>query len=323
VLSTYGYVEQPTDVIRASSEVIEDKIINIIRAVYRESRMTSKKVIAALPSFSVFSSIISLPAMGKKDLAQAIQWEAKKFIPLPLEEMRLDWKIIPEQKPVKKIVEKIFLPMAANGKKVANSEGLSPKEDSLTKEPSEEKKSFGGRLPFLAKILDRGKDNRGFGKKDILGKNNLKILLTAAPKSLVEKYRAKTFEVLSSKYEFKNGSGKIKKSLDFLALFYISNIYRDIRAKAKSILLQSKHKELYSIYTQLNPKYDLYAPWYLADLGQTLRYLILNRDFEGIFKEDSSINKNLLEQSYDILRKTVEGIGDINPIGLSKQIIKN
>src|SRR3989344_161140 len=81
--------------------------------------------------------------------------------------------------------------------------------------------------------------------------------------------------------------------------------------------------ELYSIYTQLNPKYDLYAPWYLADLGQTLRYLILNRDFEGIFKEDSSINKNLLEQSYDILRKTVEGIGDINPIGLSKQIIKN
>src|SRR3989338_877376 len=141
--------------------------------------------------------------------------------------------------------------------------------------------------------------------------------------SLVEKYRAKTFEVLSSKYEFKNGSGKIKKSLDFLALFYISNIYRDIRAKAKSILLQSKHKELYSIYTQLNPKYNLYAPWYLADLGQTLRYLILNRDFEGIFKEDSSINKNLLEQSYDILRKTVEGIGDINPIGLSKQIIKN
>ena len=32
--------------------------------------------------------------MPKKDLEAAIKWEAKKFIPLPIEEMILDWKIL-------------------------------------------------------------------------------------------------------------------------------------------------------------------------------------------------------------------------------------
>lgn len=206
VLSTYGYTEQPTDVIRASSEEMEGKIINIIRSVYRESRMTSKKVIAALPSFSVFSSIISLPAMGKKDLGEAIQWEAKKFIPLPLEEMRLDWKIIPEQKPVKKLIEKNFSPENLTGKKANNeAEGIPQKENNSNNQSSEEKKKLGANLPFLAKILNKNKDSHQFGKKDSLAKNNLKILLTAAPRSLVEKYirifKAADLELMSLETE--------------------------------------------------------------------------------------------------------------------------
>lgn len=34
--------------------------------------------------------------MSKKDLGAAVNWEAKKFIPIPLEEVILDWKIIEE-----------------------------------------------------------------------------------------------------------------------------------------------------------------------------------------------------------------------------------
>ncbi|NCP17125.1 pilus assembly protein PilM, partial [Candidatus Kuenenbacteria bacterium] len=102
VLVTYGYVEQSTDIIRASSVEMENKIVAIIKSIYHNSRMNSKRVIAALPSFSVFSSIISLPRMNKKDLAQAVKWEAKKFIPLPIEEMTLDWKIASSQFELKK-----------------------------------------------------------------------------------------------------------------------------------------------------------------------------------------------------------------------------
>jgi type IV pilus assembly protein PilM len=45
--------------------------------------------VAALPTFAVFSSVITLPAMSEKELGQAIRWEARKFVPLPLEEMIL------------------------------------------------------------------------------------------------------------------------------------------------------------------------------------------------------------------------------------------
>ena len=66
----------------------------IINKICEQAGMISRNAVSALPTFSVFSSIINLSNITKKDLAQAVQWEAKKIIPLPLEEMILDWKTI-------------------------------------------------------------------------------------------------------------------------------------------------------------------------------------------------------------------------------------
>ncbi len=93
-LVTYGLAEEPVDVIHNSSPEIQSKAALLMSKICREARVATKKAVAALPSFSVFSSIISLPAMDKKELSQAIYWQAKKFVPLPLEEMTLDWKVL-------------------------------------------------------------------------------------------------------------------------------------------------------------------------------------------------------------------------------------
>lgn len=182
LLLTYGYVEQPTDIIRSSSKEMEDKIVSIIKGIYKKSRMSSKKVVAALPSFSVFSSIISLPAMNKKDLAKAIQWEAKKFIPLPVEEMTLDWKIVPQRS-----AKQPALPNASAGSRKDSPAG--PPEDS----PS-----------FLGKLFG-SKDNKGENSHSDSSLNNIKILLTAAPKKVVERYirifRAAELELISLETE--------------------------------------------------------------------------------------------------------------------------
>ncbi len=191
-LLTYGYVEQETDIIRSSSSGVEKKIINIIKSIYHDSRMTSKKVNAALPSFSVFNSIISLPAMNKKDLAQAIRWEAKKFIPLPIDEMILDWKIIPDENNF----DKKHSFFALKDKKIVsqknNKVNLDENQKDLNKKISEipeqddntvdDKKD--DNFLNIKKLLAK-KDTLGKKKKD---KKNIKILLTAAPKNLVERY---------------------------------------------------------------------------------------------------------------------------------------
>lgn len=66
----------------------------LLNKVCSEAGIHNKAAVAALPTFAVFSSILSLSNVSSKDLSSAIHWEAKKVIPLPLEEMILDWKVI-------------------------------------------------------------------------------------------------------------------------------------------------------------------------------------------------------------------------------------
>jgi len=64
--------------------------------ILKEAGISSKNAVSALPTFSVFSSVLNLSVTEKKDIASAVHWEAKKVIPLPLEEMILDWRILNE-----------------------------------------------------------------------------------------------------------------------------------------------------------------------------------------------------------------------------------
>lgn len=89
-LLTYGFSENLDDLDQAEPA----KIAAIINKICREAQTGSRQAVSALPTFSVFSSIINLSGVNKKDLSSAINWEAKKVIPLPLEEMILDWKKI-------------------------------------------------------------------------------------------------------------------------------------------------------------------------------------------------------------------------------------
>jgi type IV pilus assembly protein PilM len=92
-LLTYGFSEN-RKVIQAEGHNNPAYIAGIINRICNESGMSSRTAVSALPTFSVFSSIINLSSVNKKDIDSAVHWEAKKVIPLPLEDMILDWKII-------------------------------------------------------------------------------------------------------------------------------------------------------------------------------------------------------------------------------------
>lgn len=95
-LVTYGFIEEPTDLVKSDSAEAKKRIVLLLKELLKKTGTSCDRVVAALPSFSVFSSIISLPAMSKKDLNSAVRWEAKKFVPMPLEEMVLDWRLLKE-----------------------------------------------------------------------------------------------------------------------------------------------------------------------------------------------------------------------------------
>ncbi len=96
VLVNYGFTENVGGVQFTKLEDSE-YLAAAINKVRREAGIKAKKAVVSLPTFSVFSSIINVVSTDRKTLPDIVREEARKVIPLPLEEMILDWKIIPTQ----------------------------------------------------------------------------------------------------------------------------------------------------------------------------------------------------------------------------------
>lgn len=93
-LLNYGFADDIPNFSFSKSEDI-DYLAEVIVKLKKDLGIKTNKATVSLPSFSVFSSVINIDNYDKKKLNDRIIEEAKKVIPLPLEEMVLDWKIIP------------------------------------------------------------------------------------------------------------------------------------------------------------------------------------------------------------------------------------
>ncbi|PIT93434.1 hypothetical protein COU00_04425, partial [Candidatus Falkowbacteria bacterium CG10_big_fil_rev_8_21_14_0_10_43_11] len=96
-LINYGYSEENEDFAKKNLPLDIIKSARLIAETCRRAGIKSTNAIAALPSFAVFSSVLNLARADQKELEGAVMWEAKKVIPLDLEEMILDWKVIAEE----------------------------------------------------------------------------------------------------------------------------------------------------------------------------------------------------------------------------------
>jgi Tfp pilus assembly PilM family ATPase len=64
----------------------------------RESNVTIKSAVISIPSLSSLIFTISLPSkIVESQLAKIIPIEARKYIPVPISEVTLDWFIIPKE----------------------------------------------------------------------------------------------------------------------------------------------------------------------------------------------------------------------------------
>ncbi|MBM3257955.1 MAG: hypothetical protein FJZ05_01950, partial [Candidatus Nealsonbacteria bacterium] len=69
-------------------------VAKAIKAVKEEAGIKTQKVVFSIPDFSTFFTNFTLPPMTREELPQAIRYEAKQYVPLPLSEVTLDWQII-------------------------------------------------------------------------------------------------------------------------------------------------------------------------------------------------------------------------------------
>lgn len=126
-LLTYGFSERGPE--ETGSDILSDKKTSeTLVKICANAKVKGNRAIAGLPISAVFNSIISIPSATPKELKMAVELQARKLLPYPLEEAVLDYK-----------------------------------------------------------VLNKGKaEGSPLGKEDVA--KSLRILLTAAPKNLIDKY---------------------------------------------------------------------------------------------------------------------------------------
>lgn len=101
-LTSFCRKEIPRGIIEKGRIKKEEELIRIINEAMADVKgepLKTKLCIVSVPEIEAFIRIIQLPLMKKEELEEAIQWEAEANIPMPLNEIYLDWQIIAKRKP--------------------------------------------------------------------------------------------------------------------------------------------------------------------------------------------------------------------------------
>ncbi len=114
-----GYELLPHDAIVEGTIIDSAAVVETIRLIFDENKITNKSVVISVSGNSVIIKKISLPSMDTEELAESIIWEAKHNIPYPYEETNVDYAILrPSEYSEEKNLD--ILLVAAKKDKIAN-----------------------------------------------------------------------------------------------------------------------------------------------------------------------------------------------------------
>jgi type IV pilus assembly protein PilM len=76
--------------------LVDEKISQMIIDLKKEANAASKRGVIAIPLRYTFVTVIEMPQLSDSELKEAIPYEARKYIPISLSDVILDWWRIPE-----------------------------------------------------------------------------------------------------------------------------------------------------------------------------------------------------------------------------------
>jgi Tfp pilus assembly PilM family ATPase len=100
MLETYGELSLGSYANEKTGRVVTlapDAIATAIKDILREAHVTTKSAILSIQSQATLVFLIELPEISESELAQVIPNEARKYIPVALTEVSLDWYVVPKK----------------------------------------------------------------------------------------------------------------------------------------------------------------------------------------------------------------------------------
>jgi len=99
ILGTYGALAlgpYANNSVGQVTRLPNEKVAEALRDILREANATTKVCSFAIPLSASLLSLIEMPVLDQKQLPQMVPIEARKYIPVPMSDVTLDWWIIPK-----------------------------------------------------------------------------------------------------------------------------------------------------------------------------------------------------------------------------------
>lgn len=100
VLETYGELATGPYAgkgVGQAARLADPKASEVIADVLKETGATAKTAVASIPLRNSFITLVDVPVNDLKELNTVMQYEARRYIPIPLSEVIVDWWRLPEE----------------------------------------------------------------------------------------------------------------------------------------------------------------------------------------------------------------------------------
>lgn len=158
-ISSSAFKKRPFRIFYKNTISLSNKeIAEAIRSILEEANIETREVSFAIPDFASFFTSFQIPTMSEDEIPQAIQYEVRPYVPLPVNEVALDWIIIsgqPSSTPLKVLVVAIPNDVVAQYQEIAQMAEL-------------ELKTLESEVFALARTVNKNSENKDDAKK-VLG----------------------------------------------------------------------------------------------------------------------------------------------------------
>lgn len=90
----YGYAPVDEKITGANSKEAEHRLGEVIMTAVGQSGIKTKNVAIGLPSQKTFATVIDVPMMNEAELRSTIKYQIDQYIPMSIDEAKVDWKLL-------------------------------------------------------------------------------------------------------------------------------------------------------------------------------------------------------------------------------------
>ncbi|MCK9369057.1 pilus assembly protein PilM [Candidatus Dojkabacteria bacterium] len=90
-LENFGSQRTPHGVIGSEDELHQRQLADAVKTLFSTSKIRNNKVVIALPEASVFTRFLEFPGIKEDELENAVYYQAKEFIPMPIDEVQMSY----------------------------------------------------------------------------------------------------------------------------------------------------------------------------------------------------------------------------------------